>query len=79
MEVQILSTIIDTTFSNELDYMIKTQTQQNIKENINLQELIKTRIEFLSSVPSPQRANLQGSSPPVCVQRIGRQNMILPC
>jgi len=35
---------------NELDYMIKTQTLQDIKENINLAILIKQRVEFLSSV-----------------------------
>lgn len=35
---------------NELDYMIKTQTLQNIEENFDLAELIKDRIEFLTPI-----------------------------
>jgi signal transduction histidine kinase len=33
---------------NELDYMIKTQTMQNIQEKFDLSELIEDRIEFIS-------------------------------
>lgn len=33
---------------NELDYMIKTQTVENIKEDFDLAQLLRKRIEFLS-------------------------------
>jgi two-component system OmpR family sensor kinase len=33
---------------HELEYMIKTQTSDNIKENVDLSELLSKRIEFLS-------------------------------
>ena len=35
---------------NELDYMIKTQTLQELKENIELHQLIQERVDFLSSL-----------------------------
>jgi len=35
---------------NELDYMIKTQTKYIIKEEIDLAELLKQRVDFLHSV-----------------------------
>ncbi len=35
---------------NELDYMIKTQTQIRIEESFNLDALIKQRVDFLQSV-----------------------------
>ena len=35
---------------NELDYMIKTQTLQNIKESFDLHELVKNRVDFLTSI-----------------------------
>lgn len=35
---------------NELDYMIKTQTQKDIKESFELNELVKNRVEFLNSI-----------------------------
>jgi len=35
---------------NELDYMIKTQTLQEIKESFDLSELVQNRIEFLTSI-----------------------------
>lgn len=35
---------------NELDYMIKTQTLQDIKEKIRVDKLIEQRIEFLKAI-----------------------------
>ena len=35
---------------NELDYMIKTQTQKTIKEELELSELVQKRVEFLNSI-----------------------------
>jgi signal transduction histidine kinase len=35
---------------NELDYMIKTQTQKTIKESFELDELIQKRVDFLESI-----------------------------
>ncbi len=35
---------------NELDYLIKTQTKMQIKEEINLKELVEQRVEFLKTV-----------------------------
>ena len=35
---------------NELDYMIKTQTLQNIEENFDFAELVKSRVEFLTNI-----------------------------
>ena len=35
---------------NELDYMIKTQTLQEIKENFDLSDLVKDRVKFLTPI-----------------------------
>jgi signal transduction histidine kinase len=35
---------------NELDYMIKTQTKQDIKQSIDLKKLLEQRVTFLNSV-----------------------------
>lgn len=35
---------------NELDYMIKTQTQKTIQEEFDLSEVVQKRVEFLESI-----------------------------
>ncbi len=44
---------------NELDYMIKTQTAQEIKEEFNLASLVQKRIDFLSPIYPQMSFNLE--------------------
>ena len=61
---------------NELDYMIKTQTLQEIKENIQLDELIKERIDFLSVIYGHVNFNSQLHSLEIFSDKIGLSKVI---
>jgi len=61
---------------NELDYMIKTQTKQKIRENFNLLELIESRVGFLSSVYPHIKFNLKLNKTIVNNDKIGLAKVI---
>ncbi len=61
---------------NELDYMIKTQTQQDIKETIDLKKLVQTRVDFLSSVYPHIKFNLELKSTTIHSDKIGLSKVI---
>lgn len=61
---------------NELDYMIKRQTQQNIKESINLNELLRKRVEFLNSIYSHVEFNLELQNTKIIGDEIGLSKII---
>lgn len=61
---------------NELDYMIKRQTQQNIKESINLDELVKKRVKFLNSIYSHIEFILELENTKIVGDEIGLSKII---
>ncbi|MBU1657440.1 HAMP domain-containing histidine kinase [bacterium] len=61
---------------NELDYMIKTQSLQEIKDNFDLKELIQERIEFLHAIYSHIEFNLYLQSTHVISDKIGLSKVI---
>ena len=61
---------------NELDYMIKTQTKQDIKEDINLRKLVQERVEFLSSVYPHIKFNLELQTTSIHSDKIGLSKII---
>jgi len=61
---------------NELDYMIKTQTKQNIKEKFDVAKLVKSRIEFLSSVYPHVVFNLKLKTTMIYNDKIGLSKVI---
>jgi len=61
---------------NELDYMIKTQTKQDTKQNINLDELVKQRVDFLSSVYPHAKFNLELEKNIIHNDKIGLSKVI---
>lgn len=61
---------------NELDYMIKTQTLQDIKEDFDLADLVKQRIEFLSVIYSQINFETELSSTIVTNDKIGLSKVI---
>ena len=61
---------------NELDYMIKTQTLQEIKENIQLHELVQERIDFLSVIYGHINFNSQLDSLEIFSDKIGLSKVI---
>ncbi len=61
---------------NELDYMIKTQTKQDVKENIDLEKLIRMRINFLNSVYPHIEFNLELKSTIIHSDKIGLSKVI---
>lgn len=61
---------------NELDYMIKTQTLQEIKESINLEELLKQRVEFLSSIYEHINFNVELEKTQIFSDKIGLSKII---
>jgi len=61
---------------NELDYMIKTQTLQEIKEEFNLEDLLKNRIEFLSSIYPHIEFITQLNSTQIISDKIGLSKVI---
>ena len=61
---------------NELDYMIKTQTLQEIKEMIKLEMLIKERVEFLQELYPDTTFNLELNEMSVFSDKIGLTKVI---
>ena len=61
---------------NELDYMIKTQSQQEIKEAIDLKKLIQERVDFLSSAYPHIKFNLELKQTIVNSDKIGLSKVI---
>ena len=61
---------------NELDYMIKTQTLQEIKESIKLDELIQQRVNFLNSIYGHIEFNLELESTQIISDKIGLSKII---
>lgn len=61
---------------NELDYMIKTQTLQEIKENFDLSELVKLRVEFLQAVYPHIEFTLKLSKSEITTDKIGLSKVI---
>jgi signal transduction histidine kinase len=61
---------------NELDYMIKTQTLQEIKENFELSELIEQRIEFLGAIYPHVAFNLKLEATQILGDRVGLTKVI---
>ena len=61
---------------NELDYMIKTQTLQEIKEELDLKLLIQERVEFLEALYPHMEFNLELESTNVFNDKIGISKVI---
>ena len=61
---------------NELDYMIKKQTLQQIKETINLKELVESRIEFVQGIYPHVRFNTDLKSTKIISDEIGLSKVI---
>ena len=61
---------------NELDYMIKTQTMQEIKESFELSELVRERVDFLKSLYSNINFNLNLEKTYIFSDKIGLGKVI---
>jgi len=61
---------------DELDYMIKTQTLQEIKENLQLNELVKDRIAFLNPIYDSVEFNLELQNTHIISDKIGLSKVI---
>ena len=61
---------------NELDYMIKTQTKQEIRESFDLLELVESRANFLSSVYPHIKFNLTLNKTIINSDKIGLSKII---
>jgi len=61
---------------NELDYMIKTQTKQNIKESVDLKKLLHQRVTFLNSVYPHIEFNLELENTLIYSDKIGLSKVI---
>lgn len=61
---------------DELDYMIKTQTLQEIKEKIHVDELIKQRVDFLGSIYTHIEFKLELEKLEIINDRIGLSKVI---
>lgn len=61
---------------NELDYMIKTQTQKDIKERFELDELVKKRIDFLNHIYPHITFNIQLQSTQITSDKIGLAKVV---
>lgn len=61
---------------HELDYMIKTQTSDNIKEHVNLSELLEKRIQFLSPLYPQVTFNTNIESTKILNDSIGLSKVI---
>lgn len=61
---------------NELDYMIKKQTLQEMKENFNLDELVTSRVEFLQSIYPHIKFNLELQNMQIFSDKIGLSKVI---
>lgn len=61
---------------DELDYMIKTQTLQELSQLIELGELVKQRVEFLSSIYGDVEFNLELKNLQITNDKIGLAKVI---
>ncbi len=61
---------------NELDYMIKTQSLQELKESFDLKELVEQRVDFLKSVYPHMEFELDLESTFVTNDKIGLSKVI---
>jgi len=61
---------------NELDYMIKTQTLQEIKESVELDELLKSRVGFLGSIYEHIEFSLELENTHILSDKIGLSKII---
>lgn len=61
---------------NELDYMIKTQSLQEIKEEFDLKELVEQRVDFLKSVYPHVTFELELQSTLITTDKIGLSKVI---
>ena len=61
---------------NELDYMIKTQTQKKIKESFDLDQLVKDRVGFLQPIYSHMKFNLDLEKTKIINDKIGLGKII---
>lgn len=61
---------------NELDYMIKTQTRQEIKEDIYLDKLVEDRVEFLQSIYPHIKFNTELEELQINSDKIGLSKVI---
>jgi len=61
---------------NELDYMIKTQSLDSIKESVELGELIQTRVEFLNRIYPHFEFNLQLETTQIQNDKVGLSKVI---
>lgn len=61
---------------NELDYMIKTQTAQEIKEDFDLSSLVQKRVDFLSQIYPQMNFNLELQLTSLYSDKIGLSKVI---
>jgi signal transduction histidine kinase len=61
---------------NELDYMIKKQTLNEIKENFSLDELLKQRINFLKSIYPHMQFTLELEATKITCDKTGLAKVI---
>ena len=61
---------------NELDYMIKTQTLQELKEKFSLNQLIENRVKFLKAIYPHIDFNLQLQPTEITSDKIGLSKVI---
>lgn len=61
---------------NELDYMIKTQTLQIAKENIELDKLVRQRVEFLQDIYTNTNFQLQLHATTIHNDKVGLAKVI---
>lgn len=61
---------------NELDYMIKTQTLQELKEDFDLEVLVSNRVEFLQALYPHVNFNLHLESTIISSDKIGITKVI---
>ena len=61
---------------NELDYMIKTQTSQDVKESFNLDELVDDRVEFLKHIYPDVKFTINSEKTTIFNDRIGLSKVI---
>ncbi len=61
---------------NELDYMIKTQSLQELKESFDLKELVEQRVDFLKSVYPHMKFELDLETTLVTNDKIGLSKVI---
>lgn len=61
---------------NELDYLIKMQTNQNIKENFSVDELVQKRVKFVQKIYPQMHFSLSLEKMSVCTDKKGLSKVI---